>query len=464
MKKPLCLALILSMAFNVFAPAAQAEQSSVGKNSGGIDLFALKNKQGEGAVTIEEAVAIAMRNNTNIQIARKNAEIYAQQVRQYWSTVYPQIVASGSYTRALRGQEVITSMGSFKMSLDNAASASLEGNLVLWRGGAVKAGIKAAQFASESSYLELAETQNNIKDLVITLCYGIIFSHALIQVQEENLNIAKDHLKEINSKYKQGLASDLDVLNQKVKVSNSEPPLIEAKNAYELGLLTLRRLLNKDPQEPLTLVWQLEDILKIQIPELEELYELAKQNRPELVISDLQVKIAEESVKIAKADHYGTIAAFANLNYSGTSDHIMIPVESHNSSWGSNVGLRVSIPLFEGFRVDSLVKQRKLAYDQAVLQAQDTQRNIRIEVKRCWLNLNEAKNRIKATVGTINEARKNLNRTNIRYRNGLASRLDLDDSALLLYNAELQYVQAVHDAFTALSNLNYAVGKEVAEK
>ena len=98
------------------------------------------------------------------------------------------------------------------------------------------------------------------------------------------------------------------------------------------------------------------------------------------------------------------------------------------------------------------------------MQARDTERHIRIEVKRSWLNFNEAKKRILATKGTIEEARKNLDRTNVRYRNGLASRLDLDDSALLLHDAELQYVQAVHDAFTAVSNLNYAVGKEVTQK
>lgn len=465
MKKILSLALIFGMAINMFAvPAAAAQSKTQKKQSGGIDLFALKDTNQEGALTMEEAVALAMKDNTTIQVARKNAEIYAQQVRQYWSSVYPQIVASASYTRALRGQEIITSMGSFKMSLDNAASASLEGTLVLWKGGAVRAGIKAAELASQSGYLQLEETQNQIKDVVTTLCFGIILSHALIQVQQENLNIAKDHLKEITSKYKQGLASDLDVLNQKVKVSNSEPPLIQALNSYDLGLLTLRRVLNKDPQDPLSLTWQLQDVLKIKVPGLEELYKMAEENRPELVIADLNVKAAEEQVKIAKADHYGSIAAFANLAYSGTSDHIMIPVESHNSSWGSNVGLRVSIPLFEGFRVDSLVKQRKLAYDQAILQARDTERNIRIEVKRSWLNFNEAKKRIMATKGTIEEARKNLERTNIRYRNGLASRLDLDDSALLLHDAELQYVQAVHDAFTAVSNLNYAVGKEVIQK
>ena len=299
--------------------------------------------------------------------------------------------------------------------------------------------------------------------MVITLCYGIILSHALIQVQQENLDIAKDHLKEINSKYKQGLASDLDILSQQAKVSNSEPPLIEAKNSYDLGLLTLRRLLNKDPQDDLSLTWQIKDILSLKIPELEELYSLAEKNRPELVISQLQAEMAQQAVNIAKAEHYGSIAAFANVSYSGTSDHIVIPVQKSNSSWGSSAGLRISIPLFEGFRVDSQVKQKQLAYEQALLKANDTRRNIRIEVKRCWLNLNEAKNRILATKGTIDQAHKNLERTNIRYRNGLASRLDLDDSALLLHDAELKYIQAVHDAFTALSNLNYSVGTEVTK-
>ena len=148
MKKILSLALTFGMVLNMFAtPVAAAQSKTQKKQSGGIDLFALKDTNQEGAITMEEAVSLAMQDNTTIQVARKNAEIYAQQVRQYWSSVYPQIVASGSYTRALRGQEVITSMGSFKMSLDNSASASVEGTLVLWKGGAVRAGIKAAELA-----------------------------------------------------------------------------------------------------------------------------------------------------------------------------------------------------------------------------------------------------------------------------------------------------------------------------
>jgi outer membrane protein TolC len=404
-----------------------------------------------------------MANNTSIQIAQKNAEIYNQQVRQYWSYVYPKLNLSGSYARSLKDTYMISPAfgGKLKMGTKNTTSASAEATLLLWKGGAVKAGIKIGDMHSQSGDYILTQTRNQIKDTVTTLCLGIILSSALIKVQEENLNIAKDHLKEINLKYKQGLASDLDILNQKVKISNSEPSLIQAKNSYDLGLLTLKRTLNADPEKELYLSWELKDIVALHIPGLNELYQIARDSNPEFVVARLNTEIAAQQIKIARADHFGEINAFVNASYGGGSDSALIPVSESNSYLASSAGLRISFPLFEGFRVDSQVKQKQLAYEQAVLTEQDTERNIKIEIQKAVLNLNEAKQRILATKGTIKQARTNLERTRIRYRNGLASRLDLDDSALLLHDAELQFVQAVHDAFSALSNLNYAVGKEV---
>jgi len=447
--------LIVALVFGLISSFAFAQSAR-----DGVDLFALQNAD-ENAITIDQAIELALENNSSIQIAQKSAQIYDQQVKQYWSYVYPQINLSGSYTRTLHPQEAITSMGKFRMSLDNATSATAEASLLLWKGGAVSAGIRMGKYHSQSGYLQLAETQNIIKDNVNTLCFGIILSHALIQVQQESLDIAKDQLKEINQRYKEGLASDLDVLNQKVKISNIEPSLIQAKNAYEIGLLTLRRILNKDPQDPLSLKWNLKDIMEYQIPDLETLFDTAQKNRPELIISELSVKMAKEQVNVAKADHYGSLTAFANATYSGSSNEVIIPMSSYNSSYGTAVGLRLNIPLFEGFRVSSQVRQKELAYEQALMQAQDTQRDIKIEVKTAWLNLNEARERIISTGGVIGQARKNLHSTNLRYRNGLASRLDLDEAALLLHDAELHFVQAVHDAYVALSKLSYAIGKDL---
>lgn len=453
--------LVLNMAvLPVFAQETKQKNTAASAQ----ELFKTEAAAPNDLITIDQAVNAALEQNSSVLIAQKTAQIYDQQVKQYWSYVYPSVKLEGTYTRALRPQSMITSLGSFRFNLDNATSASAEASLLLWKGGAVSAGINIGKMYSQSGYLQLKETQNNIKNLVSTLCYGIILSHAAAQVEQLSLDISKDHLKEIELKYKQGLASDLDVLNQQVKVANSEPSLIKARNNYDLGLLQLRRLLNKDPEEPLFLTWQIGDVLDIKTPELGELYAMAEESRPEIVISSLNVKIAEEQIKIARADHFGEVSAFINAKHTGSSDSIIIPTSSDNSSYGTNAGLKISIPLFEGFRISSVVKQKQLAYEQVLLQNQDVKRNVRIAVKTAWLNLQESRRRISATQDTIAQAMKNLERTTLRYRNGLASRLDLDDSALALHDAQVLYVQAVHDALTALSDLNYAVGKEVIIK
>jgi len=443
-------------------PLSAAEQAKTARTA---ELFKTDQAADKaGSITIEQAIDTALQQNSSVLIAQKTAQIYDQQVKEYWSYVYPSVELSGSYTRALRPQSTITSMGNFRFSLDNATSGLAQASLLLWKGGAVNAGIKIGQYYSQGGYLDLKEAQNNISNLVSTLCYGIILAHATQQVEQLNLDISKDHLKEAQEKYRQGLASDLDVLNQQVKVSNNEPPVIQARNNYELGLLKLRKLLNKDPEDPLYLTWDIGEVTDIKVPPLDELYSMADANRPQLIVSDLNVKIAAEQIKVAKADHYGEISAFVNAKYTGSSDSVVIPMSSNNSSYGTNAGLEVSFPLFEGFKIQSQVRQKELAYEQAVLQNNDAKRDVRIAVKTAWLNLQEARQRVAATKDTIDQASKNLDKTNVRYRAGLASRLDLDDSALSLHDAQLQYVQAVHDVLTSISDLNYAVGKEVTIK
>ena len=162
--------LIVALVFGLISSFAFAQTTR-----DGVDLFALQNAD-ENAITIEQAIDLALENNSSIQIAQKSAQIYDQQVKQYWSYVYPQITLSGSYTRTIHPQEVLTSMGKFRMGLDNATSGTAEATLLLWKGGAVSAGIRMGEYHSQSGYLQLAETQNLIKDNVYTLCFGIILT------------------------------------------------------------------------------------------------------------------------------------------------------------------------------------------------------------------------------------------------------------------------------------------------
>ena len=69
---------------------------------------------------------------------------------------------------------------------------------------------------------------------------------------------------------------------------------------------------------------------------------------------------------------------------------------------------------------------------------------------------------VEATRGVVQQARENLNAQMLRYRNGLSSRLELNDATANVNESDLQYVQAVYDAVIALSDLKFAVGVEVS--
>ena len=152
----------------------------------------------------------------------------------------------------------------------------------------------------------------------------------------------------------------------------------------------------------------------------------------------------------------GIIAAIAYVVVGG-----MIPVSNEVNS--ANAGLKLSLPLFEGFSTKSQVKQKKLYYENAQASYDNLKKTIRIEVKAAWLNLQEAKQRIESTKGVVEQAQENLNSKMLRYRNGLISQLELNDAISDLNDSNLSYVQAVYDAHVALSDLNYAVGLETKD-
>ena len=102
-------------------------------------------------------------------------------------------------------------------------------------------------------------------------------------------------------------------------------------------------------------------------------------------------------------------------------------------------------------------------YEDAKASYENLKKNVRIQVKAAWLNLEEARKRIESTKGVVERAQENLNSKMLRYRNGLISQLELNDAISDLNDSNLTFVQAVHDAHVALSDLNYAVGMETED-
>ena len=407
-------------------------------------------------LTLDGAVSTALKNNATVVTAEGSRRIYKERVKEYWGGVYPQLSASGQYTRNIESPAFFLGGTKIKTGLNNAYSASLDLDQVLWAGGKVYTGIKMANIYSNASDEQLKTARKGVAKAVKQLYYAVLLARSLTDVQKESLDLASQHLATIEAQYKQGIASDLAVLRQQVEVSNTAPALTQAQNLYEEGLVELKNLLGLDPEEDISLSDGFN--CGTRTPgDIAALYAAALQARPEYRNMKYQRDLYRELVTIERAGHFPYLSAFASRAFQAQSESGFPSTEQQ--SWSTTAGLRLSLPLFAGGSVNSRTRQAKLQAGIADTNLKELERKVKIEVKKAWLSMKESTERLASQTSAVEQARKALAATEVRFKNGLASQLELNDASLALNRAGTLYNQAQHDACSDDAQLKWAVGE-----
>lgn len=407
-------------------------------------------------LTLDGAVRTALKNNATVRIAGETRLIYKEKVSEYWGSVYPQLSASGQYTRNIESPSFFFGGSKIKSGLNNDYAASLDLNQVLWAGGKVSTGLKMARMYSNASDEQLKIAQKSVSRAVRQLYYAVLLAKAMAGIQKESLDLASQHLDMIKAKYKEGMASDLAVLRQQVEVSNTEPALTQTRNLYENGLTDLKNLLGLDPEAELSL----SDGFGCPprgSGEVPELYKQALSGRSEYRNLKYQLDLYTQMIKIEQAGHFPYLSAYASRQFQGQSDSGF--PDSGMQSWSTTAGLRLSLPLYAGGAVTSRIAQAGMQAEIARTNLEELERKIKIEVKKAWLGMSEAAERLRSQTAAVEQARKALEATEVRFKNGLSSQLELNDASLALNRSQTFYTQARHDVCSADTQLKWALGE-----
>jgi outer membrane protein TolC/AcrR family transcriptional regulator len=407
-------------------------------------------------LTLDGAVETALGNNSSVTNAQQTRLLYKEKVNEYWGSVYPQLSATAQYTRNIESPVFFLGSTQIKMGLNNVYTAALNLNQVLWAGGKVSTGIRMADLYSKASDEQLKTAQKEVSKDVKQVYYSVLLAKSMTGIQKETLDLARQHLDTIEAQYKQGIASDLEVLRQKVEVSNNEPALTQAQNLYEEGLVELKNLLGLDPEDDISLTDDFKCGAMGSEP-ITALYTEALQARPEYRNLKYQRDLAQEEVKIARADHYPYLSGYATREFQGQSESGF--PGSAGQSWSTSAGLTLSLPLFSGGAVNSRTRQAEMQAEIAETNLKELERSVKIQVKEAWLTMNEASQRLLSQSTAVDQARQALAATETRFKNGLSSQLELNDTSLALNKSQTLYIQALHDTCSAKAELDWTLGK-----
>jgi outer membrane protein len=305
--------------------------------------------------------------------------------------------------------------------------------------------------------------------------FDVLLAEEAVRLNAESVRRVRQALEETQAMHRAGLVGDYDVLRLEVELANLEPALRRAENDAEAARRTLAvELALEDRPEELQVTGSLSGTADGGIGQfagefgvavsteatLEELLELARQNRTDVRQADLNEQLRLAEVRAEQAEYLPQVSFFANYGYSAQGDGSLNPFAfgSAASVTSPQIGLQVSVPLFNGFRRPARIDQRRATLSQAETQSRLVTAQVENQVETLFDQVREARQRAEAQQVAVGQAQRGYEIASIQFREGLGSRLELTDAEVALRQSEFNHAQAVHDYLTARALLDQAVG------
>jgi outer membrane protein TolC len=441
---------------------------------------------GTRPLTIDDAVQLALKQNPSILEQIQQLKAQKGLVFQAQARLLPQLTAATNYSQ--QGNELTPKVsGTSKVDLlaipagqpltfanvvpvpASAASVSssnqtwqvtLTVSQLIWDGGATIASRREARINEDAAYYTLRDTIDTVVETVRTQFYQILLNKALVQVQEESVNLLQSQLEDQRSRYEAGTVPQFNVLQAEGTLENQIPQLIAAQNNYRISQATLARTLGipAGPQyttdNPLPIQGTL-TYTPIQYDLGTALIE-ARANRPFLKAQRSAILANVENITVQAAGYQPTFTA--DIGVEQRSNPTTNNLGQTLQGWF--LGVQGSWNIFDGFLTYGRVKQAKAQLEQAKVTYDDSVRQVELEVATAVSNLREAAGTVDSAQTGVNVNLEALRLADERLAAGTGTQLDVLTQQENLTTARSTLVQAQFSYISAVAAFQQATATE----
>lgn len=403
--------------------------------------------------TVEEAIDFALQNNPGIEQLNIEFQKSKERIGQAISSFYPEISATGYY--AYISDVPIIEFDSIPIPFGTHENYNVQVSLqqVLFAWGKLYNAYRISDLAGDIAELNLLRKQQEIRYSVTDAFYGMLVLEEYVAQAQASLNQLEKFAASVETRYKAGLVSQFDLLRARVQVENLKPMVIESENALNLAREGFKLLLGMDLDNDFTLSGELRMV--DEEFSLDELIASALQDRAEIKNLNKAEKIAHLNQQITRRTNLPTLVGGATYEQRK-------PFSFTGDDWGSSLTFNLGFqwPLFSGFSNVHKSREAALMLKEARLALENLERAIVVEVKQAYLTFLAAKGAIDAAQENVGQAETAFDIIETRYRNGLATNLEVLDTELAFRQAQVNYLTALKSYNTSLAEIYKAIGKE----
>ena len=420
--------------------------------------------QAQHSFSVKEAQEYGLQNNREMKNAVLEVGIASKQMKETISIGLPQINAEAQWQKFLTVPTTLVPSGAFggeqtenspqylemQFGLPHTSTVSITASQLIFSGSYI-VGLKAAKSFMSFAKMRRKLSEHQIADSIATAYYNVLLAKENSGFLESIVGVHKTIVTEIEAHYIAGFVEDIEVDRMALVLSKMEMQFANMYRRAEIAEAYLKLQLGIDLAESLTLSDSLPHLLNTSISF--KLEESNSKQRIEYKMAAMKADLKELDLRRYQTDKLPTIAAFGSINTSSMGGDFTA-LES-NSSWypSQMVGLKISIPIFDGFGGTARIQKARLVWEQAKNDKIQMQENLDLAHLLAQSNFINASSDYTHQEHNLILAKKIYEKTLAKYREGLVSSLELSQAGTEYLQTNTNFSKSIYDLL--ITNLNY---------
>ncbi len=328
-------------------------------------------------------------------------------------------------------------------------SMSLGYELDLW--GRVRRIVEASRADADAAEVSVDQVKLSLQAQLARNYFAMRFLDSEAAVLEQALETRKETLGLAKDRFEGGKTSELDVARAEAELATTRAQLVGLQSPRAALENSIAVLVGKNASNfsiPAKGVSKSAPGISAGSPAS------LLGRRPDVFVAERKLAASSARIGVAKAAFYPRVSLISSGGFSSVDSEDFLKWSSREFS----IGPQVDLPLFQGLRRKADLAKAKAQHEEALANYQQAVLTAFADVENALAARRGAINEVAAQEASIAATRKSFDLSNVRYKEGVSTYLDVVDSQRELLNARRLEVQARGRAFAATVQLIQALG------
>lgn len=453
-------------------------------------------KPSSGLWSLDDCINYAMENNIQIKQTVLNTQYNENLLKQSKLGQIPNLNGNLGYNFSWGRALDETTYRYTDNSQINSINVGISTSVNLFNGLQVRNTIQQNELNLLESYADVEKIKNDISLNIAAAYLTILFNKELLAVTQSQLEITEQQVSRTRKMVDAGKLAEGSFLEIQAQYAAEELNLVNAENQLAISLLNLQQ----------TLDLPVDTAFDVFIPVLEdpdenpivmsamEVYRIAEEEMPQIKGAQYSLESSEKQLSVAKGGRSPQLYVSGSFNsgYSDirkqisygelvsypigiTDDGINVnsyPSESLVSgaypffnqlkdNQAGAVGLGLSIPIFNGWRVNTSIANARIALESSQLELQSRKLMLYASIQQAHADAFAALKKFRASEQALVSMEESFKYTEKKFEVGLVNTVDYNTSKNQLTSTQSDLLQAKYDFIFRVKILNFYRGEPI---